>query len=124
MGLAKTFVSGIGLSAGLSPSLGFGFALANQEPLVDKDVHRRPNVVFVLTDDQDLHLDSLQYMPFVKKHLIEKGTSFNKHYCTTALCCPSRVTLWTGKAAHNTNVTDVSPPYGIIYFFSFLNLRN
>ncbi|KAI1367536.1 alkaline-phosphatase-like protein [Xylaria arbuscula] len=113
MGFVKTCLSGIGLSAaGLSRGLGFGPALANQMPLIDKDVHPRPNVVFVLTDDQDLHLDSLQYMPFVQKHLVEKGTSFNKHYCTTALCCPSRVTLWTGKAAHNTNVTDVNPPYG------------
>ncbi|KAI0391452.1 arylsulfatase-like protein [Xylariaceae sp. FL0594] len=73
---------------------------------------QRPNIVFILTDDQDLHMRSLDYMPFVKKHLIERGTSYRKHFCTTALCCPSRVTLWTGKAAHNTNVTDVLPPYG------------
>ncbi|KAI1395936.1 Arylsulphatase [Hypoxylon fuscum] len=73
---------------------------------------RQPNVVFVLTDDQDVHLSSLDYMPLVKKHLLERGTSFKKHYATTAVCCPSRVTLWTGRFAHNTNVTDVSPPYG------------
>jgi hypothetical protein len=73
---------------------------------------RSPNIVFVLTDDQDVHLDSLEYMPLLRKHLIEKGTHFTKHYCTIAVCCPSRVSLWTGKAAHNTNVTDVSPPYG------------
>ncbi|CZR65148.1 related to sulfatases [Phialocephala subalpina] len=72
----------------------------------------RPNIVFILTDDQDVHLSSLDYMPFVKKHLLDQGTYFNKHYCTTAVCCPSRVTLWTGKAAHNTNITDVNPPYG------------
>jgi hypothetical protein len=72
----------------------------------------RPNIVFIITDDQDLHLGSLDYLPFVKKHLIDKGTSYKRHYCTTALCCPSRVSLWTGKQAHNTNVTDVSPPYG------------
>jgi arylsulfatase A-like enzyme len=59
-----------------------------------------------------VHLNSLEYMPFVHKHLLEQGTYFNKHYCTTAVCCPSRVTLWTGKAAHNTNITDVNPPYG------------
>jgi arylsulfatase A-like enzyme len=80
-------------------------------PLPDRET-RRPNVVFILTDDQDVHLDSLEYMPLLRKNLIEKGTQFTKHYCTTAICCPSRVTLWTGKAAHNTNVTDVSPPYG------------
>ncbi|KAF7892718.1 uncharacterized protein EAF02_000256 [Botrytis sinoallii] len=40
------------------------------------------------------------------------GQKNDRHYCTTAICCPSRVTLWTGKNAHNTNVTDVAPPYG------------
>jgi hypothetical protein len=75
----------------------------------------RPNIIFVLTDDQDVHLSSLKYMPLVKKHLLDQGTYFGKHYCTTAVCCPSRVTLWTGKAAHNTNITDVNPPYGTIH---------
>ncbi|KAI1326845.1 Arylsulphatase [Xylariaceae sp. FL0255] len=70
------------------------------------------NLILVLTDDQDVHLDSLKYMPLVKKHLVEQGTYFSKHYCTTSVCCPSRVSLWTGKLAHNTNVTDVIPPYG------------
>ncbi|OTB06196.1 hypothetical protein M426DRAFT_10012 [Hypoxylon sp. CI-4A] len=73
---------------------------------------KQPNVVFVLTDDQDAHLGSLDYMPLVKKHLLDRGTYFNGHYATTAVCCPSRVTLWTGQLAHNTNVTDVKPPYG------------
>ena len=72
----------------------------------------RPNVVFFLTDDQDVHLGSLSYQPLVKKHLIDNGLSYQHHFCTVALCCPSRVNLWTGKAAHNTNVTDVNPPYG------------
>jgi N-acetylglucosamine-6-sulfatase len=73
---------------------------------------KRPNIVFVLTDDQDLHMDSLSYMPLLKKHVVDHGTSFSNHYCTVALCCPSRVSLWTGKAAHNTNVTDINPPWG------------
>jgi hypothetical protein len=73
----------------------------------------RPNIIFMLTDDQDVHLDSLKFMPFVRQHLLDQGTYFNKHYCTTAVCCPSRATLWTGKSAHNTNITDVNPPYGM-----------
>ncbi|KAI3323033.1 Arylsulphatase [Xylariaceae sp. AK1471] len=96
-------------------AISFGAALAlaqYQAPLVDQNYPRRPNVVFILTDDQDVQLNSLHYMPLIKKHLIEHGISFKKHYCTTALCCPSRVNLWTGKAPHNTNVTDVNPPYG------------
>jgi arylsulfatase A-like enzyme len=81
--------------------------------VTEADSNRRPNIVFILTDDQDVHLSSLEYMPLVKKHLLEQGTYFGRHYCTTAVCCPSRVTLWTGKAAHNTNITDVNPPYGM-----------
>ncbi|OQV10930.1 hypothetical protein CLAIMM_14849 isoform 1 [Cladophialophora immunda] len=61
---------------------------------------------------QDLHMDSLSYMPFLKQHLGDHGTSFRRHYCTVALCCPSRVSMWTGKAAHNTNITDLHPPWG------------
>ncbi|KAI1335281.1 arylsulfatase-like protein [Xylariaceae sp. FL0016] len=91
-------------------------AAADQLPLVAGPVSQpsrsRPNIVFILTDDQDLHMQSLDYMPHVKRHLTDHGTFFKRHFCTTALCCPSRVTLWTGQAAHNTNVTNVTPPYG------------
>jgi arylsulfatase A-like enzyme len=72
----------------------------------------KPNIIFILTDDQDLQLNSLSYMPLVKKHLIEQGTFYKRHFCTSAVCCPSRASLWTGKLAHNTNVTDLFPPYG------------
>ncbi|KAK5168217.1 uncharacterized protein LTR77_006786 [Saxophila tyrrhenica] len=58
-----------------------------------------PNVLFILTDDQDLRMDSLSYMPLLKHHIVDQGLSFNRHYCTVALCCPSRVSMWTGKAA-------------------------
>jgi N-acetylglucosamine-6-sulfatase len=85
-----------------------------QQPLSQA---KRPNIVFILSDDQDLHMSSWEYMPFLKRHLIQEGLSFRHHYCTNALCCPSRVSLWTGKAAHNTNVTDVNPPYGTFKTF-------
>ena len=100
-------------------ALAFALSLASvtasspsQEPLPSQNA--KPNVVFVLSDDQDLHMDSLSYMPFVQEHLINKGTFYRRHFCTIALCCPSRVSLWTGKAGHNTNVTDVNPPYGMV----------
>jgi hypothetical protein len=76
----------------------------------------RPNIIVILTDDQDLHMDSVDYMPLLKRHVIDHGTFYKRHYCSTAICCPSRVTLWTGRNAHNTNVTDVFPPYGQLCF--------
>ncbi|EXJ70853.1 arylsulfatase [Cladophialophora psammophila CBS 110553] len=107
--LVLLVAAGGGLAKDFSSSNG----ARSQQPLVsDRPSNARPNIVFILTDDQDLHMDSLSYMPRVKEHLIDQGTFFKRHYCTIALCCPSRVSLWTGRAAHNTNVTDVNPPYG------------
>ncbi|KAF2143973.1 uncharacterized protein K452DRAFT_306619 [Aplosporella prunicola CBS 121167] len=115
----RTTLLTLGVSAGLS--LATGTTPHAQAPLhVPRNANltsnttsaSRPNVVFILTDDQDLHLDSLDYQPLLKKHIRDHGTFFARHFCTIAICCPSRVSLWTGKAAHNTNVTDVSPPYG------------
>lgn len=74
--------------------------------------HKKPNFLFILTDDQDLHMNSLDYMPLLNKHITSQGTTFEKHYCTVSICCPSRVNIWTGLAAHNNNVTDLKPPYG------------
>jgi arylsulfatase A-like enzyme len=73
---------------------------------------KQPNVVFILTDDQDWEMKSLDYMPLLRKYVIDEGTLYDRHYCTVSICCPSRVNLWTGQAAHNTNVTDLNPPYG------------
>jgi N-acetylglucosamine-6-sulfatase len=86
---------------------------ADQVPLTPGTT--KPNIIVVLTDDQDLHMDSVNYMPLLKKHIVDHGTFYKRHYCSTAICCPSRVTLWTGRNAHNTNVTDVFPPYGKLY---------
>jgi N-acetylglucosamine-6-sulfatase len=74
----------------------------------------KPNIIIILTDDQDLQLNSMNYMQGVKTHLTDAGTYFNHHFATISLCCPSRANMWTGKAAHNTNVTDLQPPYGEI----------
>ncbi|KAF1831681.1 arylsulfatase precursor [Decorospora gaudefroyi] len=71
----------------------------------------KPNFIFIMTDDQDMHMNSLDYQQAVQKHFVQEGTWFKKHFCTVSQCCPSRVSLLTGKAAHNTNVTDVLPPY-------------
>ena len=81
----------------------------------------RPNIIFILVDDQDLQLESLSYMPLLDKHLAKKGTFFKNHFAPTAICCPARVSIWTGRFAHNTNVTDVNPPYGNSFICSTLD---
>lgn len=73
---------------------------------------RRPNFVLIMSDDQDKHLNSLDCQFAIQKHISSHGTVFESHYCTMAQCCPSRVSFLTGRHGHNTNVTDVAPPYG------------
>lgn len=56
-----------------------------------------PNIVFIMTDDQDKRLGSLDYMPVVQRELVAKGVEFSNHYTTQALCCPSRSSLLRGQ---------------------------
>jgi N-acetylglucosamine-6-sulfatase len=68
-----------------------------------------PNILFVLTDDQDP--ESLARMDRVQRLLVRKGTSFENAFATTPLCCPSRVSFLRGQYAHNHGVlvNDNSP---------------
>src|SRR4051812_39175234 len=73
--------------------------------------HRgRPNVVVVLTDDQDTR--SISVMGNVKRLLARRGVTFENSFVTYSLCCPSRVTLLTGQYAHNHGVVANNPPHG------------
>ncbi|KAB8079676.1 alkaline-phosphatase-like protein [Aspergillus leporis] len=83
-----------------------------QQHRLQRTAPKKPNFLFIMTDDQDLQLNSPEYTPHILNRIKEKGIDFANHFVTTALCCPSRVSLWTGRQAHNTNVTDVSPPWG------------
>ena len=45
----------------------------------------------------DLHMNSMAFMPNVRNMIATSGVRFQRHYCTSAFCCPSRVSLLTGK---------------------------
>lgn len=70
----------------------------------------RPNVVVVMTDDQDAK--SLRVLKGVKRLLGRQGTTFTNAFATFPLCCPSRVSFLTGQYAHNHGVLDNSGPNG------------
>lgn len=65
-----------------------------------------PNLVFLLTDDQDVTAHSLDYMPKLNKLLREEGTEFLNYFVPTGLCCPSRATIIRGQYCHNTKIWD------------------
>lgn len=80
-----------------------------------------PNIVFIMTDDQDKRLGSLDYMPVVQRELVAKGVEFSNHYTTQALCCPSRSSLLRGQQVHNTNITNVVKPGSVALLAKFLD---
>ena len=71
---------------------------------------QRPNVVVLMTDDQTL--ESMRVMTGVRSALAARGTTFDRAFVSTALCCPSRATLFTGQYAHNHGVLSNRPPEG------------
>jgi N-acetylglucosamine-6-sulfatase len=86
-----------------------------------KPVAERPSFVVVQTDDETL--DQLYTvfnaggievpaMPNTLSMIAGRGMTFNRYYVSYPLCCPSRVTLLTGRYAHNSNVRGNVQPNG------------
>jgi N-acetylglucosamine-6-sulfatase len=81
-----------------------------------------PSFVVIQTDDQTLEALTATYtppggapiaaMPNTLALIGGRGVTLSRYYVTYPLCCPSRVTLMTGRYAHNHNVRGNVPPEG------------
>ncbi len=66
----------------------------------------RPDMVLILMDDFSLEL--LETMPEAQR-LAREGASFENAFVIDSLCCPSRASIFTGQAPHQTGVLTNTP---------------
>jgi N-acetylglucosamine-6-sulfatase len=88
-----------------------------------QNTHARlqPNIVFILSDDEDLK--SHAFMPKTKILLQDKGTIFENYFVTASLCCPSRASTLRGQYPHNTKVQGNLLPEGGFAKFRAMGLE-
>ncbi|MBI1353655.1 MAG: sulfatase-like hydrolase/transferase [Acidobacteria bacterium] len=77
----------------------------------------RPNVVFILTDDQRWDALSAAGHPFLKTpnldRIANEGVRFANAFVTTSLCSPSRASFLSGRYAHSHGVLNNFTEYPV-----------
>jgi N-acetylglucosamine-6-sulfatase len=79
------------------------FAFVVALTLISSSVVAKPNIIVILTDDQD-DTGSMAYMPKTISLIAKRGVTFKNSFVNFPLCAPSRVSWLTGQAAHNHGV--------------------
>jgi N-acetylglucosamine-6-sulfatase len=62
----------------------------------------QPNIILIVMDDLDKR--AIEFMPNLKRELIDQGMNFKNYFVDVPTCCPSRASLFRGQYAHNTKV--------------------
>ena len=87
-----------------------------QSGLVDAndDFNRRPNVIFLFTDDQPANCTGYSGNTAIQTPhldaLARRGTVFTNAFVTTAICCSNRASLMTGQPMRKHGITDFRKP--------------
>jgi N-acetylglucosamine-6-sulfatase len=123
LALAAALLALLGTLALAAGSQGVGAAIPD-ESVRDELLPpgKQPNIVVIQTDDQTIDQlyatftppggAPIPAMPNTLASIAAKGITFNRYYVSYPLCCPSRVSLLTGRYAHNHNVRGNVPPNG------------
>lgn len=105
--LSSGVILAVGLLAGLLTNRAEGSSPSGSPSTGN---NTRPNIIMIMTDDQDRRLGSTDYQTSLHRELINKGTEFTNHYTTQALCCPARSSFLRGQQIRTLDHTVESCP--------------
>ncbi len=90
-------------------------ALTGLFPGLSRASGRRPNIVFILSDDHRWDHFGVMNHPWIQTpnldRLAGEGVLFSNAFCTTSLCSPSRASFISGKYVHNHGVINNLTPW-------------
>jgi len=98
-----------------------GMAVAAAAPMITGCAQKsapppRPNIIFIMTDDQTAEQMSCYGHPFIKTpnmdRLANEGARFENCFCTNSLCAPSRASVLTGCYSNISGITGNSEKKG------------
>jgi N-acetylglucosamine-6-sulfatase len=76
---------------------------APSHPATAAAAAKRPNIVFILTDDLSWDLMKTRFAPHIAQ-LRKRGETFTRYVVSDSLCCPSRSSMFTGLFPHDSKV--------------------
>ena len=95
--------------------LGAGAAAGALLPGLAAGAQKRPNIIFILTDDHRWDAFGFMDKPWLKTpnmdRLAAEGVHFQNSFVTTSLCSPSRASFLTGQYAHCHGVMNNTTPW-------------
>jgi len=75
----------------------------------------RPNILFILTDDQRWNALGCMGDPNIQTPNIDRlgrqGVRFRNHFVTTSICCCSRASIFTGQYERRHGIADFAKPF-------------
>ncbi|WP_211211951.1 sulfatase-like hydrolase/transferase, partial [Flexithrix dorotheae] len=91
------------------------FSCGKQEKVVEDNSPKRPNILFIMSDDHayqaiSAYDDKLLKTPNIDR-LADEGILFSNACVTNSICAPSRAVILTGKHSHLNGKIDNHSPF-------------
>ncbi len=105
----REFLKAAGMAAGSVAGLS-AWSGCRSAGRTQNRTHKRPNVIFIMTDDHASHAMSCYGSKINKTPNLDRiageGMRFTNAFCTNSICAPCRAVILTGKYSHVNGVKD------------------